>query len=185
MSATHLFENDSSRNIRKEPCPKCGGEVRMKFSGNHSFWGCSQYPSCNYTQSLHETGDFEPQPLSGEHCPNCGSELQIKKGRYGLFIGCSGFPACHFMLDPTSEEGAQNIPCPQCGKGHIQQRTNKFGKAFYACDGYPKCKYVLNDPPVAEACPECGWAVLVKRSYADGERLRCPQKACTYKSKPL
>lgn len=187
MTAKHLFSPDQPTNIRKEPCPRCGGEVRMKHIGQNSFWGCSQYPQCGYTQSLHETGDFEPQELPGENCPECGSGLLLKKGRYGLFIGCSGFPTCHFMLDPTANPTPQSESpiCPACKEGHLHVRTNRQGKQFYACDAYPKCKYALNEEPVAETCPDCGWGVLVKRDSAAGVRLRCPQKLCGYKSEPL
>lgn len=186
MTPTHLFDAPERKNERDEPCPLCGNAVRLKHSGHHSFWGCSQYPTCDYTQSLHETGDFDPQPLP-EQCPECNSGLLLKKGRYGFFIGCSGFPNCHFMLDPTAtpKAAAATIGCPGCNQGHLQQRANKYGKQFYACDRYPKCKYALNDEPVAQTCPDCGWAVLVKRDSAAGVRLRCPQKQCGYKSEPL
>ncbi|EGN76030.1 Zn-finger domain-containing protein (topoisomerase type I-like) [Idiomarina sp. A28L] len=187
MTSSELFNSPERSDVRAEPCPRCNSAVKLKHIGTNSFWGCSSYPQCDYTQSLHEAGDFEPQSLPGEECPDCGAGLLLKKGRYGLFIGCSAFPTCHFMLDPTADKTPSNesITCPECKKGHLQTRTNRYGKQFHACDRYPKCKYALNEEPVAEACPDCGWSILVKRDSAAGVRLRCPQKQCEYKSEPI
>lgn len=35
-------------------CPKCGSPLtlRIRKSDKHEFWGCSQYPSCRYTEPL-------------------------------------------------------------------------------------------------------------------------------------
>lgn len=34
------------------PCPKCGGQRSMKKGKYGSFYGCSQYPSCRYTEKV-------------------------------------------------------------------------------------------------------------------------------------
>ena len=58
-------------------CPVCGGDVIGKKSKKgHSFFGCSNYPNCNFM-----TWDT---PLA-EKCPNCGNTLF--KGR-GSVIKC-------------------------------------------------------------------------------------------------
>lgn len=186
MTPSHLFDAPDRKNERDEPCPLCANPVTLKHSGHHSFWGCTAYPTCSYTQSLHETGDFEPEPLPGEHCPECGMELLLKKGRYGFFIGCSGFPTCHFMLDPSAPKSAEpGIACPSCQQGTLVQRASKRGSLFYACDRYPKCEYALNEPPKPIACPACGWAVMVEREGADGPYLRCPQKSCGHRQESV
>lgn len=188
MTPTHLFDASDRKDERDEPCPLCGSPVKLKHTGLHSFWGCSAYPACDYIQSLHESGDFEPQSLPGEHCPECGSDLLLKKGRYGFFVGCSGFPACHFMLDPTApkQTESESAPkCPACTKGKLVKRASKRGKVFYACNQYPKCDYALNEPPVAHTCPDCGWGVMEKREGAQGTYLRCPQKSCGYKTESV
>lgn len=169
-----------------KPCPRCDGQLRIKHIGQNSFWGCSNYPACDYTRSLQETSDFEPQPLPDAYCPKCEQPLLLKKGRFGFFIGCSSFPECDYIADPDAEEEQGALAdCPQCGKGSLIERSNKYGKVFYPCDAYPKCRYALNDKPVAQACPECGWPVLVEKKSAAGVRLKCPQKSCSYSSEPL
>ncbi|WP_199610175.1 DNA topoisomerase family protein [Flocculibacter collagenilyticus] len=161
-------------------CPECDGALVLKHSKNGPFWGCSQYPSCTYVKATHENQSHTVKLLDLS-CPGCTSQLAVKSGRFGLFIGCTAFPACTYVADlaHTDDEG---VACPACSAGQLVQRANKYGKSFFACDAYPKCKYVVNTPPVAQTCPECGWKILVEKKGASGKRLICPQKQCDYKS---
>ncbi len=71
----------------------------------------------------------------------------------------------------VKEEDA--VPCPNCGKP-LQIRFSKFGK-FYACSGYPDCKftkpflYVVKD----RKCPKCGGNVVVRYSKAKRKFYGC------------
>ena len=56
----------------KAKCPECGGEViEKKTKRGTSFYGCSNYPECNFM-----TWDLP----SDEVCPKCGKSLFRKKG---------------------------------------------------------------------------------------------------------
>lgn len=165
-----------------EDCPECGGKLTLKNSKSGPFIGCTQYPSCDYTRPLVEHTQVEDQVLPGTECPECGSELAVKQGRYGMFIGCTNFPQCHH-IEHEEPQAQSEVDCPSCGKGKLQERQSRYGKTFYACDSYPKCKYAVNHLPVEETCPDCGWPIMVKRSMASGEVLMCPQKKCGCKIK--
>ena len=180
-----LFDSDTSTEGKQPPCPECGASLTIKHIGNRSFWGCQAYPECTYTRSLHEESEFTPQPLPDSFCPQCDEPLLLKKGRYGFFIGCSAFPSCDYMADPEPEQPQVLAPCPQCKQGELVERTSKYGKQFYACNGYPKCKYAVNYPPVDTPCPVCDWPLMVARVSAQGRYLQCPQKACNHKTKPV
>lgn len=180
-----VSETNRKSQETSEPCPKCGAALRILHSGKESFLGCSAFPTCSYTRSLHEKTDFEPQPLPGQYCPDCGEDLLLKKGKYGFFVGCSSFPACHYMLDPNAPAEQQAPTCPSCQQGQLVLRTSKFGKSFYACDAYPKCKYSLQEEPVAQPCPRCGWGIMTKHKLHGRESLRCPQKECGYKQESV
>ena len=53
--------------------------------------------------------------------------------------------------------------CPQCGKP-IVIKTGRFGK-FFACSGFPECKYTDSFKIKTGAkCPECGSELIGKRS---------------------
>jgi len=123
---------------------------------------------------------IEPQAL-GVPCPQCGQELQLKKGRYGLFVGCSAYPECDYMTSADFDPDT-NVTCPECKQGALVQKTSRYGNSFYACDTYPKCKYSVNLPPVAQKCPNCDFDILLRKKTAAGERLICARKGCDYKS---
>ena len=49
----------------KQPCPKCGGKLVKKISKKgKKFYGCSNYPECDFAA---------PGIPTGEKCPECGS----------------------------------------------------------------------------------------------------------------
>ncbi|MDN3653045.1 topoisomerase DNA-binding C4 zinc finger domain-containing protein [Thalassotalea ponticola] len=162
-----------------EVCPQCGSELQIKNSKAGAFIGCVSYPSCHYTRPLVEQEKFEQQVLPGTQCPQCKSELAVKQGRFGLFIGCTNFPQCHHIEQQQSEQ-LHDISCPACKRGHLVERHSRFGKTFYACDTYPKCKFAVNHEPVAGKCEKCGYALLVKRQMAAGERVQCADKKCAH-----
>ncbi len=83
-------------------------------------------------------------------------------------------------IEHQSQEQVQ-ISCPKCSKGHLAQRVSRYGKTFYACDSYPKCKYVVNYQPLNQSCPECDWGILIEKKGASGTKIQCPQKKCGYK----
>lgn len=169
-----------------EICPDCGSELTIKHGKAGAFFSCSNYPNCQYTRSVVEHERVEDKVLPGSECPLCGQELAVKEGRYGMFIGCTNYPQCHHIEEDKQHENV-GIACPSChskGKlGELEEKTNRFGKTFFSCNQYPKCKYVLNHQPVKQTCPQCQWPILIKRNMAGGEVLLCPQKKCTYKSK--
>jgi len=186
MSDSESQSSGLRSDIHSEACPKCGSPLKMKHVGQQSFWGCTSYPDCDYTQPLHETTGFEPEDLPGEKCPECGGQLQLKKGRYGFFVGCQNFPTCDFIINPTADQDeADNITCPNCSEGSLTLRSSKYGKRFWSCSRYPDCSYSLNDKPVSQPCPECHWPVLTEKRVAGSVQLRCPQKQCGYKLESL
>ncbi|MFM2486905.1 DNA topoisomerase family protein [Celerinatantimonas yamalensis] len=161
-----------------DPCPKCGAELVYQHRKGGSFISCSRHPGCDYTRSLHDDNARIEKLLPGTECPECGQQLILRSGRYGLFVGCSGFPECEHIerLDSPPEE--VQVSCPSCHQGQIVRRQSRFGKTFYACNQYPKCKFALNYPPVAQRCQFCGFELLVKRKMASGEQLYCASKKC-------
>lgn len=43
---------DVSADIRKGKCPRCGGQLTVRESGNGEFVGCANYPKCRFTCSI-------------------------------------------------------------------------------------------------------------------------------------
>jgi putative DNA topoisomerase len=182
-------------------CPHCEGQLVLKHANKSSFLACQNYPTCKHTQQLLKNDVTILKVMDGTICPECAETLAVKKGRYGMFIGCTGFPDCHFIAtrDMVTKDGVVKsnndninkhshaksntaLVCPKCQHGILVKRQNKFGKYFYACDDYPKCKYMLNSVPVDTACESCGWKVMVLVDKNDSEKgLMCPQVNCQQK----
>jgi len=167
----HALEKSS------EACPECNSELTIKHGKSGPFFGCVSYPNCKYTRPVVEHERVEEKVLAGSECPECGHELAVKQGRYGMFIGCTNFPECHHIEETHHHEDA-GVVCPKCQKADLIERTNRFGKTFYSCDDYPKCKFVVNHQPVDGACEKCGYSLLLKRKMAAGEKLQCASKPC-------
>ena len=125
-------------------CPKCEGELRIKYVNKSSFLSCSNYPECDFTQSTQKTEVTTLKVIDGSACPECSSELAVKKGRYGMFIGCTAFPDCQHIASQQNQTTEEVGACPKCKSGHLVKRQNKFGKTFVACDAFPTCKYIEN-----------------------------------------
>lgn len=167
--------------LESESCPQCGAGLVMRHGKHGPFMGCSRYPECDYIKPLHHNDGHIVKHL-GVPCPECQSELVLRQGRYGMFIGCSGYPECHHIESPeppppAGEQSAQHV-CPECGKGHLVERKSRYGKIFYACDNYPKCRFALNHPPVTGRCQACGFPLLVEKKLASGIRYQCANRKC-------
>ncbi|MDG3086727.1 topoisomerase DNA-binding C4 zinc finger domain-containing protein [Vibrio hannami] len=166
--------------LEHEPCPECGGELTLRHGKHGPFLGCANYPTCEYIKPLHQNDGHIVKEL-GVPCPECQSELVLRQGRYGMFIGCSNYPECHHiesMEHQVEESEPEQVACPECGSGHLVERKSRYGKVFYACDNYPKCKFAVNQKPVVGKCEKCGFPVLVEKTLASGIRYQCADRKC-------
>lgn len=173
---------DVTHETLDETCPECGGQLSIRLGRNGRFIGCNNYPRCKYTRNLktEETAAAVPEVVEGRTCPKCESPLVVKDGRYGKFIGCSAYPKCKH-IEPLEKPADTGVRCPQCHQGTLIKRKSRFGKLFYSCSTYPACSYAAWNPPLAEACPSCGWPILtIKSTKRRGTEKVCPQKTCGY-----
>ena len=90
---------------------------------------------------------------TGKKCISCSEGNIVKKnGKYGDFYCCSNYPKCKtifelienkFIIKEKKKVETNGESCPKCKKGILVKRINKKDKSeFYACNGYPKCKYI-------------------------------------------
>jgi len=161
-------------------CPDCGKELVIKLGRSGRFLACSGFPECRHTEPLSSEEQAEPV-VSDEKCDKCGAPMLIKEGRYGKFYACSAYPACK-NIQPLVKPKALDIACPECGEGELMEKKSRYGKIFYSCNRYPKCKYALWDQPIKEACPKCGYPVIVEKvTKRFGTYRKCPTENCDYK----
>jgi len=165
-----------------EKCPTCGAQLSIRLGRHGRFIGCTAYPECRYTRNVDaEPGSSsEPEVVEGRQCPKCNSALVIKHGRYGKFIGCSSYPECRHM-EPLEKPEDTGVACPECKNGTMLKRKSRYGKIFYSCSEYPRCKYAVWNEPVDEPCPQCGHPMLtLKTTKRRGTEKVCPQKECDF-----
>ncbi|PZN12201.1 MAG: type I DNA topoisomerase [Bacillota bacterium] len=75
-------------------CPRCGGEiVQRRTRRGRVFYGCANYPQCDFT-----TWD-RPTP---ETCPQCGTFLVEKRSRQGTLVACAN-EGCGYRREATAE----------------------------------------------------------------------------------
>ena len=166
------------------PCEKCGAMMVIKWGRNGEFLACPQYPECKSTRNFtrDESGKIKiaEDVQVDETCEQCGRPMQLRWGKYGKFLGCSGYPECK-TIRPLEKPVDLGIKCPDCGAGNVKERKSRWGKLFYGCDQYPKCKFASWDKPVAGPCPECNAPILVEKvTKRAGHTRRCRNKECGY-----
>ncbi len=162
-------------------CPECGKELVIKLGRSGRFLACSGFPDCRHTEPLNSDGQEAEEPVvSDEKCEKCDSPMLIKTGRYGKFLACSGYPKCK-NIQPLEKPKSLGITCPECGEGEMMEKKSRYGKIFYSCNRYPKCKYALWNLPKEEACPKCSWPLTeIKVTKRWGTVQRCPQEECNW-----
>jgi DNA topoisomerase-1 len=108
-------------------------------------------------QDVYKNVTPEVRPV-GRDCPDCGGQLIFRRGRYGEFIGCENYPTCKHIENKDGSVKAKpkkaGISCPKCGKDIVERtatRGKSKGSIFYACSGYPKCKYARSTKVEIEA----------------------------------
>lgn len=80
----------------KAKCPECGGDViEKKTRKGAAFYGCSNYPNCNFM-----TWDVP----SDEVCPRCGKSLFRRKGNV---LYCPDTECCGFTKPATRKKKSE------------------------------------------------------------------------------
>lgn len=135
-------------------CPKCGKKLQKIWSRSKYFYGCENYPTCDYTAPM-EALTFNKEDYAADFnwdqpCPTCGSPMTLRHGRYGAFLGCSKYPECKGIVNiPKKGDrvySAEELPaCPAIGcDGKLTARKSRFGKTFFSCTNYPDCDVIVS-----------------------------------------
>ena len=162
-----LIERKYARLDKKRFFPEDVGMVVSDLLVNHF----TRYVDYNFTASLEEEldrisrGEMQWKPLLHEFWGPFSALLKQKEGEVN-------------KSDLTTE--ATSEICPECGKPLVV-KLGKFGK-FFACSGYPECKYIRKldkekgeaaEPVFSEEkCEKCGSPMLIKDGRY-GKYLAC------------
>ena len=65
-------------------CPKCDGYLVKRMNKKKDFfYGCSNYPYCEYTAPKNTE--------VSKRCPSCGDYMILKNGKHGLYLECNSY----------------------------------------------------------------------------------------------
>jgi DNA topoisomerase-1 len=175
---TQISKQDVTTEKTDRTCPECSKPLVIKLGRAGRFLACSGFPDCRYTEPLN--GEREEPVMSDQTCDKCGAPMLIKQGRYGKFLACSAYPDCK-NIQPLVKPKALGIACPKCGEGELMEKKSRYGKIFYSCNRYPKCKFALWDRPIEQPCPKCNFPLVVeKTTKRQGTFRKCPQEDCDW-----
>jgi len=75
-------------------CPYCKtGHLVLRGEWGNQFYGCSNYPYCEYNQ--------KKSVIDGsKRCPRCNHFIVWRDGRWSKFLGCSNYPRCKYTINP-------------------------------------------------------------------------------------
>lgn len=137
-------------------CPKCKtGKLQKVWFKNKYFYGCSNYPECDFASSIEEI-EFKKEDYAedfnwDQKCPVCSSDMKVRHGRFGAFLGCTRYPECRgivaipkkgeVFIAPEDMPSCPAIDCP----GFMVARKSRFNKTFYSCSTFPECDVIVND----------------------------------------
>lgn len=118
----------SARAVQEDEatCPLCGKSLRLAQGPFGPFWGCSDFPRCRFTRSVHLKISC---PL-----PGCGGWVVERQGKSGKrFYGCSRYPECSFI----SWEKPTLLLCPVCQQATLVEKMDENGEEIFYCS---KCR---------------------------------------------
>ena len=184
-----VAQGEATTEVTDELCPECNRPLAVKLGKRGKFIACTGFKEgCKYTRPLAKDGETSAEAaesvFSEEKCDKCQAPMLIKDGKWGKYLACSAYPACK-NIQPLVKPKGTGVACPECKEGELTEKKSRYGKIFYSCNRYPKCKYAVWDPPVAEDCPKCAHPVTVnKTTKRDGTYRKCPQDGCGWSTLP-
>jgi DNA topoisomerase-1 len=104
-------------------CPKCGdGDLaeRRARRGN-VFWGCTNYPKCDFTSNL--------KPVATK-CPKCDSPYLLEKTlKSGVFLVCPNLKKTAEEEAAAKKRGKKKAPVAEEGAKVVCSYSKRIGDA--------------------------------------------------------
>jgi len=113
----------------EQKCPKCKGEMQLRFGKFGPFLGCIKYPDCKGIINI--PGKDEIPPAEMPTCPaqGCDGNMVSRRSRFGkIFFSCTNYPDCDVIineLDKLNEKYPNHPKTPYVKK--TRKKTGKKG----------------------------------------------------------
>ncbi len=74
-------------------CPECGHKLQKIWSRKKYFYGCSNYPDCDFTAPLKRSTSKKktttPLSTGNKNALKCEAPMKLRFGSFGPFLGCT------------------------------------------------------------------------------------------------
>lgn len=100
----------------EQPCPQCGGDMKVRHGRFGAFLGCLRYPDCKGIINIPRKGEQIVAAEDMPACPaiGCDGHLVSRRSRFGkTFYSCSNFPACDVIVNQLEEVEQKYIDHPK------------------------------------------------------------------------
>jgi DNA topoisomerase-1 len=103
-----------------QKCPKCGGDMQLRFGKFGPFLGCLKYPDCKGIVNIPRKGDIPPEDMPTCPAKGCDGKMVGRRSRFGkVFYSCTNYPDCDVIvndLDKLDEKYPDHSKTPYVKK---------------------------------------------------------------------
>lgn len=113
-----------------QPCPVCGGQMKVRHGRFGPFLGCIRYPECKGIVNIPKKGEAIVDEADMPACPakGCDGHLKARRSRFGkLFYSCSNFPDCDVIANQLEELSTKYADHPKTP--YVKKKTTVKRKA--------------------------------------------------------
>lgn len=89
-----------------QPCPICGGAMKVRHGRFGPFLGCLRYPECKGIVNIPKKGEEILSTEGMPECPakGCDGKIMPRKSRRGqVFYSCSNYPDCDVIVNDLAQ----------------------------------------------------------------------------------
>ncbi|NGX45491.1 MAG: DNA topoisomerase 1 [Chlamydiae bacterium] len=83
-----------------QKCPKCEGDMQLRFGRFGPFLGCAKYPDCKGIVNIPRKGDIPPEDMPTCPAKGCDGKMVGRRSRFGkIFYSCTNYPDCDVIIN--------------------------------------------------------------------------------------
>jgi len=110
-----------------QKCPKCEGEMMLRFGKFGPFLGCTKYPDCNGIVNIPGKDDTPPEDMPTCPALGCDGKMASRRSRFGkIFYSCSNYPDCDVIVNDLDKLNEKYIDHPKTA--YVRKTKKKAGK---------------------------------------------------------
>jgi DNA topoisomerase-1 len=112
-----------------QPCPVCGGEMKVRHGRFGAFLGCLRYPDCKGIVNIPKRGESIINEADMPPCPakGCDGQLKARRSRFGkVFYSCSNYPDCDVIVNQLEDAAVKYANHPKTP--YVKKEGGRFKK---------------------------------------------------------